>query len=46
MRENILVDKKLISGPGTKTEKIKVGKKTIITEFWMESLTTCLRTQK
>ena len=38
--------KKLISGPGTKTEKIKAGKKIIITEFWMESLTTCLRTQK
>ena len=37
---------RLESGPGTKREKIKVGKKIIITGFYMESLITCPHMQK
>ncbi len=37
---------RLESGPGIKMERIKVGKKTIITEFYTESLTIYLHMQK
>ena len=45
-KENILKERKLISGFGIKTEKTRVGKKIIITESWTENLTTYHHTQK
>ena len=45
-KENMLKERKLISGFGIKTEKTRVGKKIIITESWTENLTTYHHTQK